>query len=157
MYKKIELELDNGIFEYYKKSLQTRFCFRYDEISDCRCGTNTISEAQKASQGVTLEYFIQENTRDIDRLLDNLTKWHNDKDNCDLIPTLIKRSCDNVCYLVFKRKVDIIEELGGSAYPSEIYDKAIDNDSLEKLIDLSQTTKTRYYQTVRGLLETLWQ
>ena len=57
------VELSHGLFAIKKPFIETRFCFSFDEVQDCHCGTDTYGEALKSASNVQEKLFIKENIK----------------------------------------------------------------------------------------------
>lgn len=71
--------LPNGdVIAFDKPSVETRFCYSYDEIADCRGGSDTMGSADRMCDSVRSDYdvFLAENIRWLKRDLENLEKMY---------------------------------------------------------------------------------
>lgn len=144
MYKKINLELSKGIFEFHNHKLQTRFCFAFDEVMDCRCGTNTYQDSLNSARNVKFEWFLDENLKEVKKELEHLKEWKENPEIADVIPYLFDNYEKDACFLGFKRKWLVLQEKGGSAYTSEIIAEGLTQDDTDKLIAF-------YEQNIRNI------
>ena len=72
-------ELPNGdIIAFEKPHVETRFCYSYDEIADCRGGMDTMGCASRLCGKVKSDYdmFLEENIKWLKRDLENLEKMY---------------------------------------------------------------------------------
>ena len=67
----IELS-DGSLFELSKEHIETRFCFSFDEYSDCHAGTHTIQDANDMASNVGFEYFLDENLKGLKSSIERL-------------------------------------------------------------------------------------
>lgn len=78
MRKYFEKEITNvvkvtmGLVAFYKPSIKRHFCFSYDEVMDCHCGTNTYQEAVDSCRNMQVTTFINENLEELNRKLEML-------------------------------------------------------------------------------------
>lgn len=67
------IELDDGcMYAIHKSSMETRFCFSFDEVRDCECGTHTYQDANRAASNVGYDYFLKENLAEITDRIEHL-------------------------------------------------------------------------------------
>lgn len=67
------IELDDGcLYAIHKSGMETRFCFRYDEVMDSECGTNTYKDANDMARDVGFEYFLKENLKEMKDRIEHL-------------------------------------------------------------------------------------
>ena len=67
--------LPNGdVIAFDKPSVETRFCYSFDEVADCYGNSDTIGDSNRACYAVSSQYdvFLEENIKWLKRDLENL-------------------------------------------------------------------------------------
>ena len=112
------VELFNGmIVEIEKQGIETRFCFGY---SDWYGPTDDEAYEMARHAAKSEEYFVQENMREFNRVLENLNKHGRE--------CFVVLFCNHppVVGMGFKRISDVLEAVGGSAYLEDLKGRTID-------------------------------
>ena len=71
--------LPNGdVIAFDKPSVETRFCYSFDEVADCYGHSDTIGDSNRACDSVRSNYdvFLDENLKWLKRDLENLEKMY---------------------------------------------------------------------------------
>lgn len=108
--------LPNGMyFTIEKRKIETYFCFGY---SDSRYDTKDYDDANRMAYHAahSQDYFISENLKEFDQLIEALNEGNNLTSMPVLRPSYPGYDCGNLNTLEFYRTANILDDQGGSAH-----------------------------------------